>query len=279
MKLRGNYKKAYTANNSKSSKAEKIHSLQKRRKTIGKNLSFAASESYKLLRTNLTLSMSDESKCKVIGITSALHGEGKSSTAINLAYTMAEANKRVLLIDADMRIPVLAKVLRINDTPGLSNVLAGVNQLTEAVRPSMLLESLSVLPAGEIPPNPSELLSSARMDQLMKVLSDAFDYIIVDLPPVNAVSDSLAVSKLLNGMVMVVRQNYCDQHSLSDAMRQLEFLNVKLLGFVMNDSEPAEKRYKKYGHKYQYKQDYGYRQATDNKTPEDKVDASQKVGV
>lgn len=279
MKLRGNYEKAYTANNSKSSKAEKIHSLQERRKTIGKNLSFAASESYKLLRTNLTLSMSDESQCKVIGITSALRDEGKSSTAINLAYTMAEANKRVLLIEADMRIPVLAKVLRINDTPGLSNVLAGVNQLNEAVRSSMLLESLSVLPAGEIPPNPSELLSSARMDQLLKVLSDAFDYIIVDLPPVNAVSDSLAVSKLLSGMVMVVRQNYCDQHSLSDAMRQLEFLNVKLLGFVMNDAETAEKRYKKYGHKYQYKQEYGYRQAAANKTPEEKVDASQKVGV
>ncbi|MDD3509646.1 MAG: CpsD/CapB family tyrosine-protein kinase, partial [Parabacteroides sp.] len=223
--------------------------------------------------------MSDESKCKVIGITSALRGEGKSSTAINLAYTMAEANKRVLLIEAAMRIPVLAKTLRINESPGLSNVLAGVNQLNESVRPSMLLESLSVLPAGEIPPNPSELLSSARMEQLMKVLSDAFDYIIVDLPPVNAVSDSLAVSKLLNGMVMVVRQNYCDQHSLNDAMRQLEFLNVKLLGFVMNDSEPAEKRYKKYGHKYQYKQDYGYRQAAANKTPEEKVDASQKVGV
>jgi len=279
MKLRGNYEKSYTSNDSKSSKAEKIHSLQERRKTIGKNLSFAASESYKLLRTNLTLSMSDEAQCKVIGITSALRGEGKSSTAINLAYTMAEANKRVLLIEADMRIPVLAKVLRINDTPGLSNVLAGVNQLTEAVRPSMLLESLSVLPAGETPPNPSELLSSARMEQLVKVLSDAFDYIIVDLPPVNAVSDSLAVSKLLNGMVMVVRQNYCDQRSLSDAMRRLEFLNVKLLGFVMNDAETAEKRYKKYWHKYQYKQEYGYRQAAANKTPEEKVDASQKVGV
>ena len=279
MKVRSNYEKSYATKVSTSSKAEKVHSLQEPRKTIGKNLNFESAEAYKLLRTNLTLSMSDESKCKVIGITSALRGEGKSSTAINLAYTMAEANKRVLLIEADMRIPVLAKTLRINESPGLSNVLAGVNQLNESVRPSMLLESLSVLPAGEIPPNPSELLSSARMEQLMKVLSDAFDYIIVDLPPVNAVSDSLAVSKLLNGMVMVVRQNSCDQHSLNDAMRQLEFLNVKLLGFVMNDSEPAEKRYKKYGHKYQYKQDYGYRQATANKTSEDKVDTSQKVGV
>ncbi|MDD3229563.1 MAG: CpsD/CapB family tyrosine-protein kinase [Oscillospiraceae bacterium] len=279
MKVRSNYEKSYATKVSTSSKAEKVHSLQERRKTIGKNLNFESAEAYKLLRTNLTLSMSDESKCKVIGITSALRGEGKSSTAINLAYTMAEANKRVLLIEADMRIPLLAKTLRINESPGLSNVLAGVNQLNESVRSSMLLESLSVLPAGEIPPNPSELLSSARMEQLMKVLSDAFDYIIVDLPPVNAVSDSLAVSKLLNGMVMVVRQNYCDQHSLSDAMRQLEFLNVKLLGFVMNDSEPAETRYKKYGRKYQYKQDYGYRQATANKTSEDKVDTSQKVGV
>ncbi|MDD3228839.1 MAG: CpsD/CapB family tyrosine-protein kinase [Oscillospiraceae bacterium] len=279
MKLRGNYEKAYAANDSKISKADKIHSLQERRKTIGKNLSFAAAEAYKLLRTNISLSMSDDAKCKIIGITSALRGECKSSTAINLAYTMAEANKKVLFIEADMRIPVAAKTLRINESPGLSNVLAGVNQLNEAVRPSVLLASLSVLPAGEIPPNPSELLFSARMEQLLKVLSEAFDYIIVDLPPVNAVSDSLTVSKLLSGMVMVVRQNYCDQHSLSEAMRQLDFLNVRLLGFVMNDAEPADKRYKKYGHKYQYKQEYEYRQSPANKTSADQADVSQKVGV
>lgn len=120
-----NYEKAYASNDSKSSKVEKVHSLQERRKTIGKNLSFAASESYKLLRTNLTLSMSDESNFKVIGITSALRGEGKSSTAINLAYTMAEANKRVLLIEADMRMPLLAKTLWINECPGFVQCACG----------------------------------------------------------------------------------------------------------------------------------------------------------
>ena len=279
--MKKNKKKAQTANYFKGSKADKVHTLQERRKTIGGKLSFAAAEAYKLLRINLVFSMSDASDCKIIGITSALRGEGKSSTAINLAYTLAETSKNVLLLEADMRIPTAAKMLPIHESPGLSNVLAGVNQLNEAVQSSTLLKSLCVLPAGEIPPNPTELLSSVRMEQVIKALSASFDYIIIDLPPVNSVSDSLAVSKLLSGMLMVVRQNYCDQHSLAEAMKHLEFSKVKVMGFVMTDAEPTEARYKKYRHKYQYKKgyEYGYRQAAANTTNDSEADTSEKIGV
>lgn len=276
--MKKNSEKAYTF---KDLKADKVHTLEERRNTVGDKLNFAAAEAYKLLRTNLVFSMSDESDCKIIGVTSALRGEGKSTTAINLAYTLAETRKKVLLIEADMRIPVAAKTLRINGSPGLSNVLAGLNQLNEVVQGPVLLNTLFVIPAGEIPPNPSEMLSSVRMEQSLEVLSKTFDYIIVDLPPVNAVSDSLTVSKLLSGMVVVVRQNYCDQHSLAEAMRQMEFLKVKVLGFVMNGAESAEARYKKYGHNYQYKRgyEYGYRQEPADKTAESQADTSKRIGV
>lgn len=244
--------KAYVSNYEKSSSDKSQSAYKHRRATVGENLSFAAAEAYKLLRTNLMFSMADEGECRVIGVTSALRGEGKSTTAMNLAYTLAESGKKVLLIEGDMRIPIVAKTLQIADEPGLSAVLAGINKLEEGIKPSGLMDSLMVIPAGKIPPNPSELLSSARMQQIIEELSDSFDFIILDLPPVNAVSDALAVSGLLSGMIVVVRQNYCDQPALAYAMRQLEFMQVKLLGFVMNYSDPSGRGYKKYVSRYKY---------------------------
>lgn len=221
-----------------------------RRKGIGKNLSFGASEAYKLLRTNLVFSMAEESKCKIIGVTSALRHEGKSTTSINLAYTLAQSNKRVLLIEGDMRIPVFASTLRIGGKIGLSHVLAGMNSLNEAVHENVLLPKMYVITAGDMPPNPSELISSKRMERVLEALSTAFEYIIIDLPPVNAVSDGLAISRMLSGMLVVVRQDYCDHQSLAEAMQKMELLEVKVLGFVFNDADASGKRYKKYGKNY-----------------------------
>lgn len=246
----------YTGNQAKAQSA-----MNQRRQSIGKNLSFAASEAYKLLRTNLMFSMADESECKVIGVTSALRGEGKSTTSMNLAYSLAESGKKTLLVEADMRIPVVASVLRLGNVPGLSHVLAGLSDLNSAVQRTELSKHLFVLAAGKIPPNPSEMLSSKRMQLVIETLAKAFDYIIIDLPPINAVSDGLAVSKLLSGMIMVVRQDYCNQHALAEAMRQLEFLKVKLLGFVLNGADTQSKRYK-YSSRNKYKNyeksGYGY---------------------
>ncbi len=250
--MAGRKEKAYIGNYEKSVSGKAGSSIPGRRTMLGRNLSFAASEAYKLLRTNLMFSMADSGECKVIGVTSALRGEGKSTTAMNLSYTLAESGKKVLLIEGDMRIPVAAKTLEISAVPGLSAVLAGLNRAEEVIKPAGIIANLDVIPAGEIPPNPSELLSSDKMKQTVEDLSKRYDFIILDLPPVNAVSDALAVSGLLSGMIMVVRQNYCDQQALGYAMRQLEFMQVKLLGFVMNYSEPNGGRYKKYYSKYKY---------------------------
>ncbi len=250
--------KAYVREYNHKAKFKAESSVAERRKNIGVHLNFGASEAYKLLRTNLIFSMAADTACKIIGITSALRGEGKSTTSINLAYTLAQSGKQVLLIEADMRIPVLAPTLRMEDSPGLSHVLAGVGSLNDAVRPSGLLRTLFVITAGEIPPNPSELLSSKRFEQVLKTLSTAFEYIVVDLPPINAVSDGLAVSKLMSGMIVVVRQDYCDQSSLAEAMRRMELLEVKLLGFVLTHAESGEKKYKKYSGKSKYGHGYAY---------------------
>ena len=216
----------------------------------GDRLNFAASEAYKLLRTNLTFSMPDEKKkCRIVGVTSAMKGEGKSTTSINLAYTLAETGKKVLLLECDLRLPTMAVRLNLNRSPGLSNLLAGMVQGTEALQKSGLIKNMYVITSGDIPPNPSELLGSDQIKVVLELLSQAFDYIVLDLPPVSIVSDALVISKLTSGMIVVTRQDYCSKRLLADTIRQLRFVNAKILGLVMTGSRSAAKsyKYKKYG--------------------------------
>ena len=228
------------------------------------NLSFAASEAYKLLRTNLQFSLPEKS-CHIIGVTSSVRGEGKSTTSVNLSYTIAQAGKRVLLVDADMRLPSVAAKLELKGAPGLSNLIAGLRSEGSCIRQSKQLENWYILPAGDIPPNPSELLGSERMHSLLEHYSEIFDVIILDLPPVNIVADALVISKWTDGLIGVVRQNYTDRRALADCMYQVEKLGSHFLGFVMTDAAVGESGYKsysygKYGKKYGYGygNDYGY---------------------
>ena len=210
---------------------------------VGNDISFQAMEAYKLLRTKLQFSFADEKDCHVIGVCSALSGEGKSVSAINLAHTISQMNKRVLLIDCDMRRPSVSRKLQMNKTTGLSEFLSAQSQAGSLIQMCGLKgaeEAFHVIPAGKTPPNPVELLSSARMKKLLAVLREKYAYIILDLPPVGEVSDALAVADQTDGMILVVRQNMCDRNKLADAVRQLEFLNTKILGLVFNCTE--EKR-------------------------------------
>lgn len=220
------------------------------RKTIGSKLSFAAAEAYKLLRTNLDFSLPAEKGCKVIGVTSALRGEGKSTTAVNIAYTMAQSGGKVLLLEADLRLPTVAKRLGVESKPGISNLLAGQCSGNDILQKSGLISNLWVATAGDIPPNPAELLGSQQMAVTIQAMSDVFDVMIIDLPPVTAVSDALIVSKLVDGMVVVVRQDYCDRGALDEVVRQLRFVDGKILGFVMTGADTQKKGYKRYGKPY-----------------------------
>lgn len=225
--------------------------LEEIQKTLGNELSFSASEAYKLLRANLAFSFPDEKGCKIIGITSATNGEGKSTTSINLAYAIAQAGERVLLLDGDMRLPTIAKKLSMNSTPGLSNVLAGQSDVNKAIKPSKLHELMKIMPAGDTPPNPSELINSAKMESVLKELSEDFDYIIIDLPPINVVVDAAVIAKKINGVIIAVRRNYCGKSEVDAAVKQLEFANARLLGFVFTGAQGEGRGYRRYG-KYKY---------------------------
>lgn len=224
------------------------------KKTLHKNLDFTALEQYKLIRTNLDFTLPEDEKCPVIGVTSSMRGEGKSTTAVNLSYVFAEKGSKVLLIDGDLRIPSIAKKLDIDSTPGLADLLRGKGAQVAGFQ-THLLNNWFILPSGDIPPNPSELLGSGRMEKVLDQLREIFDYIIIDLPPVNIVSDAVSISGLISGMIVVIREEYTEKKELERCFRQLKMSNVNVLGCVMNEAKSGNGSYGKYK-KYKYYRTY-----------------------
>lgn len=228
-------------------------------------MSFMAAENYKMLRTKLGLIIpkkhmdkqagSNENDCRIIGITSALRAEGKTTTAVNLSYTLAEAGHRVCIIEADMRLPNLAELLNLKKTPGLSNALTGQSPVKDSIQryKSTSSADFSVVAAGDIPPLPSELLESKNMKKLLSVLSSIFDYIIIDLPPINVVTDALSISRSLDGMLMIARKDYCDRHSFQNALDQFKLTGTKMLGIVFNCYDGPSGRSEYYKNRKYYK--------------------------
>ena len=218
---------------------------------ICEQLSFAAKEAFKRLRTNLAMCFPEnDGKCRLIGVTSAQPSDGKSTISLNLAFTLAELDKNVLLIDADMRRASIHTKVGIVRTPGLSNLMGDSNSINDALqvyRSSTDDTHFNILPAGDVPRNPSELLNSSRMAKLLETLSDNFDYIVVDLPPIGAVVDAISVAKRLDGMIVVVRENNCPRGLLADCMQQLKYASVNVLGFVVNGAMEGSGKNYQYG--------------------------------
>lgn len=228
---------------------------------IGDNLNFQTAEAYKLLRTNLEFSFADDKKCRIIGVTSAMIGEGKSLTTINIAHAIASNKKKVLVLEADFRKPTIASMLGMsNENVGLTDYL--VSQEIKA--PDILIGvriseevKFDLAPTGKIPPNPAELLDSNKLKEFLEVCSEGYDYILIDLPPVTVVADALIASKHIDGMVVVVRQNHSDQKALTETMRQLKFSNTRILGFVFNAYNQSKSGYgRKYSNKGYYGEEY-----------------------
>ncbi len=227
---------------------------------FGSGISFTAAEAYKRLRTKLQFSFADDGTSRVIGISGALSGEGKSLTAINLAYSLSQLGKKVILIDCDMRRPSLAGKLAIEKQPGLSSCLSGQSHVENLLQNCGFPgeeSAFHVISAGRTPPNPVELLSSERMVRLLQSLREKYDYILLDLPPVCEVSDALAVSSMTDGMLLVVRQNHCDRIALTDALRQFSFVEAKILGVVYNCAGELSKDY---NYRRSYYKNYGRRE-------------------
>ncbi len=246
-------------------KKKGLFSVADSQKTLHKNLEFTATEQYKLLRTNLTFTLPDTEGCQIIGVTSSMRGEGKSTTAVNLSYVLAESGKKVLLIDGDLRIPSVAKKMQIDGSPGLTDLLRGENAVDLSAFRSDHLPNWYIMPSGTLPPNPSELLGSKRMETTLKGLAEHFSYIVVDLPPVNIVSDALAISKYVAGMIVVIREDYTEKKELENCIRQLRLSNVNVLGCVMNGSKSGKGYYRKYRYKRygRYYKTYGSEKPSD----------------
>lgn len=213
---------------------------------VGPGISFAAAEAYKLLRTKLQFSFVDDQDCHIIGVSSALAGEGKSLSSINLAYALAQLEKKILLVDCDMRRPSLNAKLPIQKVPGLSNYLTRQVTKQEVIQKYSTEEcEFDVVSSGRNPPNPIELLSSERMTKVLEELRTDYDYIILDLPPVGEVSDALVATRLADGILFVVRQNYCDRNALGAALDQFRFVDTRILGVVLNCTTEDSRRYGK----------------------------------
>lgn len=250
---------------------------------VGDNISFSASEAYKLLRTKLQFSFTDASSCRVIGISSSMAGEGKSTSAVNLAYTLAQLDNRVLLIECDLRRPSISTKLPVGRMTGLTNFLTRQVPIDEIIQHCTIDESVTfhVITSGRVPPNPVELLSSERMEKIMNLFRRNYDYVILDLPPVGEVSDALVAAKLADGMLLVVRQNYCNRIVLEDTVQQFEFIGARILGMVITCATDGSggygrKYYKKYySKKYQRYGRYAAAAKRQNTTPAAQKDSEK----
>ena len=257
------------ANKKTQAHTQKASYTAQRRNILNKNTSFHIREAFKSLRTNIRFFQTTES-CRKFCITSSVASEGKSITTLNLAITFAEADQRVLLIDADLCRPSLARLLIEKASPGLSNVLAGLCTEEEAIRKNVY-PNLDVMLSGEIPPNPSELLGTSRMKQMIDKLSASYEYILVDTSPVGIVSDACLVASILDGVLFLVRQYKTEKDTLARSLRQLQNAGVRVMGFVINGYEDERIGYGKYRYKYRYyRYRYKYNYESTSATPKTK---------
>lgn len=199
------------------------------------------SEQYRTVRTNLQFASVDN-EIRSLLLTSAGPGEGKSMTTANLAVVYAQQGKSVLLVDADLRKPTIHYTFRLDNLHGLSNVLVGETSLEEAIETSDIT-NLDVISCGPIPPNPSELLGSRRMQAFIESAKQKYDMVIFDMPPVLAVTDAKILSNYVDGAILVVRSKKTENDAAKQALEALESVHANVLGVVLNDRDKKEANY------------------------------------
>ena len=211
-----------------------------------------AAETFRMVRTNLAF-MSQEKPLRSLVVTSALPLEGKTTVATNLATSLAQFGRSTLLVDADLRRPRVHRVFGIGKSIGLTSLVVGEATIREAVI-GTLVDGLSVLPAGPIPPNPSELLHSAAFGRLKEDLLNHYDYVIFDSPPMGAVTDAAVLAPQVDGVLLVVRAGRTTRDSINSAQKQLRSVSARLVGAVLNDIDVRMRgqRYGRYSYRYRY---------------------------
>ncbi len=225
------------------------------KKILSAESSFSVKEAYNAIRTNLLFTQKGE-KCPIFVVTSPTANNGKTINSINLAVSFAQMGKRTLLIDADMRNPTVHRMFSISVKNGLSEILAG---LTDNISVSKTdIENLSVLTAGKIPPNPTELLASSRMDKLLEFVKSHYDVVFIDTPPVNIVTDCTVFAQKITGYVLIIKTDTTNTQDVKTAMNNLTQIGGNILGFILNDVNSEKKKYYSYYRKYNYNYNYNY---------------------
>ncbi|WP_028273560.1 CpsD/CapB family tyrosine-protein kinase [Atopococcus tabaci] len=200
------------------------------------------SEQYRTIRTNVQFSMVDQ-EFKSIVITSDAPGAGKSLTSANLAATFASEDKRVLLVDADMRKPTVHNTFRVRNTDGLTTILTDRHtQLQDKIYKTSV-DNLYILTSGPIPPNPAEMLSSERMDRLQEEMESLFDLVIFDTPPLTAVTDAQIMAGKTDGVIFIVRNKVAIKEQILESKQLLEMVGANVIGAVMNRIDKKEDSY------------------------------------
>ncbi|TDM19508.1 CpsD/CapB family tyrosine-protein kinase [Macrococcoides caseolyticum] len=207
------------------------------------------SEQYRMIRSNIMFSNIDKEIKKLV-VTSAAPSAGKSVTAANIAVAYAQAGKRVLLIDGDLRKPTIQYTFKTKNLFGLSNLITSQIELEKAVQ-NTEIENLSIMTSGPIPPNPSELLASKRFKELLSIIEQYFDIIIIDTPPVLAVTDAVIMSTLVDGSILVTNVEINNKHHLLKAKDMLLKSDANILGIVLNNVDQSS------NNDYYYYQYYG----------------------
>ena len=208
-----------------------------------------AAEAYKVIRTSIQFAKAGNS-LKTIAITSCTPDEGKSTTAANLAIVLTQTGKRVLLMDCDMRNPTVHKNFKLSNKVGLSSCISLGTALAEAVQETEI-ENLDALTSGVIPPNPSELLGSERMQHILARAQEEYDYVLLDTPPVLPVTDTLVLGSLVDGLILVLDSGEVKVEMARDVKNQLMHAGANILGVVLNKVRSEHHGYG-YGYYYYY---------------------------
>ncbi len=227
--------------------------FQKKRNNRSQNVlsaetPFAVREAYKSARTSLIFTNTEDG-CNTIVFTSSAPGEGKTVTCINMAISLAESGKKVLVIDSDMRKPQVAPSLRIPNTSGLSELLSGVVDIEENLEECLgktEYENLEVITAGAIPPNPAELIACKRVEKLFEVLKPNYDYILIDTPPCLVVTDALLYKDYITGYIAVIRAGATRADSTAKLLERIKQIGGRMIGFILNDRIGKTGEYKHY---------------------------------
>lgn len=201
-------------------------------------------EQFRTIRTNINFAQL-EKNVKSLLVSSSVPNEGKSTLSANLAYAMAQTGKKVLLVDADLRKPTVHRTFKLNNTEGLTTLIADeddVVKFNQVVQYSREL-NLYFLPSGPLPPNPSELLGSAKMRSILTTLQAHFDLIIFDAPPITTVTDPQILATMVDGVVFVIRQGFVKRDKVREAILSLKNLNSPILGYVFNDVPKTSDNY------------------------------------